>query len=137
MATHFTCMGHHLWMTTHGLPLAKQYPVLVNCKTNAIYINNNVFHLLILQGISGLQNCVQLKKIYIYDNHICEINNLELLINLEVLWLNHNCITQIQVCTIHYELSVCLCSIVLPCLSGMCGCLFFYRAWTCFKTSKN
>lgn len=50
-----------------------------------------------LQEISGLQNCLQLKKLYLYDNEICEIKNLELQINVEVLWLSSNCITQIQV----------------------------------------
>ncbi len=54
-------------------------------------------HLLFLQGISGLHNCLQLEKLYLYDNQICGIKNLELQINLEVLWLNNNCITQIQV----------------------------------------
>ncbi|TNN84206.1 Leucine-rich repeat-containing protein 9 [Liparis tanakae] len=49
-----------------------------------------------LQGVSGLQNCLQLEKLYLYDNQICEIKNLELQINLEVLWLNNNCITQIK-----------------------------------------
>lgn len=57
----------------------------------------NQSRLLISQEISGLQNCLQLEKLYLYDNQICEIKNLELQTSLEVLWLNDNCITQIQV----------------------------------------
>ncbi|MEQ2180271.1 hypothetical protein GOODEAATRI_034247 [Goodea atripinnis] len=48
------------------------------------------------QEISGLQNCNQLEKLYLYDNQIQEINNLELQGNLIVLWLSNNCITKIQ-----------------------------------------
>lgn len=62
-----------------------------------VYKRNNVQLLLIFQGISGLHNCLLLEKLYLYDNQICEIKNLELQINLEVLWLNNNCITQIKV----------------------------------------
>uniref|UniRef100_A0A3Q2CL09 Leucine rich repeat containing 72 n=1 Tax=Cyprinodon variegatus TaxID=28743 RepID=A0A3Q2CL09_CYPVA len=46
--------------------------------------------------ISLLQKCDQLKKLYLYDNQIREIKNLELQGNLPVLWLNNNCITKIQ-----------------------------------------
>lgn len=49
------------------------------------------------QEISGLQNCLQLQQLYLYDNHISEIANLEPLVNLEVLWLNSNCITKTKV----------------------------------------
>lgn len=62
-----------------------------------------------LQEISGFQNCLQLEKLYLYDNQICEINNLELQINIEVLWLNNNSITQIQVWRTNNDfVSVCL-----------------------------
>lgn len=54
------------------------------------------------QGISGLQNCLQLQKLYLYDNEICEMTNLELQVNLEVLWLNNNSITIIKVWTLNY-----------------------------------
>lgn len=47
--------------------------------------------------MSGLQNCLELVKLYLYDNQISEIKNLELQVNLEVLWLNNNCISEIQV----------------------------------------
>lgn len=63
----------------------------------------NVFFVYFFQGISGLQNCVQLEKLYLYDNQICEIKNLELQVNLEVLWLNNNHISHIQVRTITYK----------------------------------
>lgn len=50
-----------------------------------------------LQEISGLDKCLQLKKLYLYDNQIHEISNVEFLINLDVLWLNSNSISRIQV----------------------------------------
>lgn len=50
-----------------------------------------------LQEISGLQNCHELVKLYLYDNQIREIKNLALQTNLEILWLNNNCINNIQV----------------------------------------
>lgn len=50
-----------------------------------------------LQEISGLQNCRELVKLYLYDNQIREIKNLALQTNLEILWLNNNCINNIQV----------------------------------------
>lgn len=53
-----------------------------------------------LQEISGLQNCRQLVKLYLYDNQIREIKNLALQTNLEILWLNKNCINRIQVWTL-------------------------------------
>lgn len=53
-----------------------------------------------LQEISGLQNCCELVKLYLYDNQIREIKNLTLQTNLEVLWLNNNCINKIQVWTL-------------------------------------
>lgn len=55
------------------------------------------FYVLFSQEISGLQKCLRLKKLYLYDNHISEIKNLKLQVDLEVLWLNNNCISQIQV----------------------------------------
>uniref|UniRef100_A0A3Q3WLU9 Uncharacterized protein n=1 Tax=Mola mola TaxID=94237 RepID=A0A3Q3WLU9_MOLML len=54
--------------------------------------------------ISGLQYCLQLEKLYLYENQISEINNLELQIKLEVLWLNNNCIHQIQGLNTHQNL---------------------------------
>lgn len=55
------------------------------------------FSFYILQEISGLQNCRELVKLYLYDNQIREIKNLALQTNLEILWLNNNCINNIQV----------------------------------------
>ncbi|XP_014834760.1 PREDICTED: leucine-rich repeat-containing protein 9-like [Poecilia mexicana] len=46
--------------------------------------------------ISGLQNCNLLERLYLYDNQIQEIKNLELQVNVTNLWLNNNCITKIQ-----------------------------------------
>lgn len=69
----------------------------MNSGTYCIY-DSNLSHLILLQEIAGLQNCLQLEKLYLYDNQIYEITNLEMQSNLEVLWLNNNCITQIQVC---------------------------------------
>ncbi|CAB1335268.1 unnamed protein product [Coregonus sp. 'balchen'] len=43
-----------------------------------------------------LTNCHQLQKLYIYDNQISKIENLESLVNLQVLWLNNNFITHIE-----------------------------------------
>lgn len=55
-----------------------------------------------LQEISGLQTCNQLERLYLYDNQIQEIKNLELQVNLTTLWLNNNCITKIQVGIMNY-----------------------------------
>lgn len=56
--------------------------------------------------MSGLQNCLQLRKLYLYDNKISEIAHLELQVHLEVLWLNNNRITHVQVCAVAgYELT--------------------------------
>lgn len=60
------------------------------------------------QEISGLQNCRELVKLYLYDNQIREIKNLTLQTNLEVLWLNNNCINKIQVWTL-ILLIFCIC----------------------------
>uniref|UniRef100_A0A3B4DQA9 Leucine rich repeat containing 9 n=1 Tax=Pygocentrus nattereri TaxID=42514 RepID=A0A3B4DQA9_PYGNA len=46
--------------------------------------------------ISGLENCLQLQKLFLYDNKISKISSLELLINLQVLWLNSNCVSEIE-----------------------------------------
>lgn len=62
--------------------------------TNVVIISSSSS---ILQEISGLQNCRELVKLYLYDNQIREIKNLALQTNLEILWLNNNCINNIQV----------------------------------------
>lgn len=61
----------------------------------ATCIKQSTFSL--LQEISGLQNCLQLEKLYLYENKISEIKNLDLQVHLEVLWINNNCITKIKV----------------------------------------
>lgn len=50
-----------------------------------------------LQEISGLHNCLHLEKLFLYDNNIHQITNLEMLVNLCVLWLNKNQISDIKV----------------------------------------
>lgn len=53
----------------------------------------------VLQEISGLQKCMQLQKLFLYDNKISEMSELESLRNLNVLWLNSNIISEIKVST--------------------------------------
>lgn len=48
-----------------------------------------------LKKITGLENCKNLKKLFLYSNKIAAIEGLENL-NLQVLWLNGNCIAKIQ-----------------------------------------
>lgn len=52
---------------------------------------------LFLKEISGLQTCIRLQKLYLYDNKISKIENLEKLENLKVLWLSNNCIALVEV----------------------------------------
>ena len=59
-----------------------------------------------LQKIDGLQSCLQLEKLYLYDNQISEIENLESQVNLQVLWLNNNDICCIKVVHLPCSLSV-------------------------------
>ncbi|KAL8168768.1 UNVERIFIED_CONTAM: hypothetical protein K2H54_016478 [Gekko kuhli] len=46
--------------------------------------------------IEGLQQCIHLRKLYLYCNRISTIENLENLIELEVVWLNGNQIKEIK-----------------------------------------
>ena len=46
--------------------------------------------------IEGLKNCRNLKKLFLYSNRLTRIQNLEQL-NLDVLWLNDNKISEIEV----------------------------------------
>lgn len=68
--------------------------MLLCCHPVHIPSNSHCFQ----QKISGLQHCPDLKKVYLYDNKITEIKNLKFHVNIEVLWLNNNYISQIQVC---------------------------------------
>lgn len=70
----------------------------------ATCIKQSTFSL--LQEISGLQNCLQLEKLYLYENKISEIKNLDLQVHLEVLWINNNCITKIKVRAVSLGFSV-------------------------------
>lgn len=70
----------------------------LNQKILPAWSDNN---LSLLQEISGLQKCNQLERLYLYDNQIQEIKNLELQVNVTNLWLNNNCITKIQVGTMN------------------------------------
>ncbi|XP_063803841.1 leucine-rich repeat-containing protein 9 isoform X2 [Pseudophryne corroboree] len=49
-----------------------------------------------LERIEGLENCLQLQKLFLYNNRITTIEALENLTKLEVLWLNDNEIERIQ-----------------------------------------
>lgn len=60
----------------------------------------NSVHVFLLQEIRGLQNCPELKKLYLYDNQISEIKNLDAQMGVEILWLNNNRISHIQVCSV-------------------------------------
>ena len=50
-----------------------------------------------LQRIEGFDSLLALRKLYLYSNHINKIENLEHLTHLELLWLNDNNITVIEV----------------------------------------
>jgi len=47
---------------------------------------------------------VHLLKLYLYDNNIQQITNLEMLVDLQVLWLNKNQISDIQVAYLCVEI---------------------------------
>lgn len=83
------------WVSSDSKPRSFFIVVLVTIFFKRIVISLYIF----LQEISGLQNCRELVKLYLYDNQIREIKNLALQTNLEILWLNNNCIQKIQVWT--------------------------------------
>ena len=56
-----------------------------------------MYNYFVLQDITGLENCVLIEKLYLYENKISKIQNLQMLSNLQVLWLNNNCIRAIEV----------------------------------------
>ena len=61
-----------------------------------------LFHPQEIEGLKGLNN---LKKLYLYSNQIQVLDNLQHLQQLEILWLNDNNISHIQVrrnCSILY-----------------------------------
>ena len=49
------------------------------------------------QKIENLEEKKNLRKLYLYGNQISIIDKLEHLVELEILWLNNNCITNIEV----------------------------------------
>ncbi len=50
---------------------------------------------------------MHLQKLFLYDNSIQQITNLEMLVNLHVLWLNKNQIADIQVAYVYEILRYC------------------------------
>lgn len=58
--------------------------------------STNHFQFCIHKKLEGLKNCRNLKKLYLYSNQLNKIQNLEQL-NLDVLWLNDNKISIIEV----------------------------------------
>jgi Leucine-rich repeat (LRR) protein len=51
----------------------------------------------LLQKIENLEANKNLRKLYLYGNQISIIDKLDHLVELEILWLNNNCITNIEV----------------------------------------
>ena len=52
---------------------------------------------ILFQSMDGLEQCLTLRKLYLYSNVIKKIQKISHMLELEVLWLNNNEITIIEV----------------------------------------
>lgn len=117
-----TRWGVHL---RHYLMIDRRRPY----RFNVIIFKLILFH--VSQKVELLESCKELRRLYLYGNRIHCIENLQHLTHLQVLWLNTNFITNIEV-----SLTLNVSLLLMMCVAGDHVCLEICLKWTC-QTLEN